>query len=120
MPMTKTKRETRVLTYLKASLIPADSRHIGGWEVLGPALGGGSEPLDFNISSVKWSEEFVWGAGSARWSLALPQMKIVPKQRTKATVHIVDSLPQRNAFGDSALEISVKIISFQTHSKAFP
>lgn len=120
MPTTKTTRETRVLMYLKASLIPADSRHMGGWEVLGPALSGGSELLYFNISSIKRSEAFVCRTSSARCSLASPQMKIFPKQRTKAAVHIVDNPPQRNAFSDSAMKIRVIIISFQTHGKTFP
>lgn len=95
MPTTKTTRETRILTYLKASLIPADCRHIGGCEALGPAaLSGGTELLDFSISSIKRSEEFVWGMGSACWSLASPQMKLFPKQRTKTAVHIVDNFLQ--------------------------
>lgn len=116
MPTTKTTRETRVLTYLKASLIPVDCRHIGGCEFLGPAaLSGGTELLDLNISSIKTSEEFVWGTSSACWSLATPLMKIFPKQRMKAAVHIIDNFLQRNALGNPLLKL--KIISSQTRGK---
>lgn len=97
MPTTKTTRETAVLTNLKASLIPADSTHIGGCGVLGPASRGGwIELLGFCFSSIKRpgeavSESSITASGCECWSLASPLMRIFPKQRaSKATVHIVD------------------------------
>lgn len=60
IPTTNTTTETAVLTYLKASLIPADSKHIGGCGVFGPATWGGwIELLDFCFSSIKRPGEAV-------------------------------------------------------------
>lgn len=118
-PTINTSRETTVLTYLKVSLIPADSEHIGGCVVFTPApCGGWIELLDLWFSSIKVpgeavSESLVTENRSECWSLASALMRIFPKQRVRATVHIVEGILKgpRNNFACTALEMRVKTIT---------
>ena len=99
IPTTNTSSETTVLTYLKASLIPADSRHMGGCCGFGPAA---SAELEFCFSRVKTpgeavSEGSVPGTRSEGWSLASPPTRTFPKQRARTTTaHIVDHILKKD------------------------
>lgn len=61
IPTMNTRADTTVLMYLKVSLIPVDTKHMGWGRVFGPAvLNKGTEPLDLcsSVSSTA-SEEAV-------------------------------------------------------------